>query len=151
VVAVVTPRVVSRSRPSRRVVPRGATAAAIVVTVGGCDVVGPEGGDGRASVGEDGGESVATGPQKGEVSKKKKKGTYKQRVRRRKEHGDAVRAAARGTATRLVRVQGHGEAGACQPRHVLSSLRHPLAVGSGGPSRERAAVSVVRRARRQGG
>ena len=104
---------------------------------------------------------------KRKLVEKRKKNVYKQRISRRKElraqrrgacsrerQGNAVRTAARGTATcacgdegpatrfvqrarsiamRRVRVQGHGEVWACQCRHVLSSPRvvAVVAVGCG--------------------
>jgi hypothetical protein len=58
---------------------------------------------------------------------------------------DAVGAAARGAATRRVRVQGRSEARACKRRHA--SLSPWSVVGPGGPSREKAAVSVGKEGR----
>src|SRR5216683_7017997 len=51
---------------------------------------------------------IVTGPQKRKLVEKRKKKTYQQ--------ANMVCAAARGTVTRCMRVQGHGEVGACQ-RH----------------------------------
>jgi len=89
---------------------------------------------------QDGGESTATGLQKGKLAEKRKKETYyKQRagVSWQKEHSDVVHAAARGTATWRVQLQGHGKVGhvsvvmSFRPR--CTSSPSWSVVGPGGP------------------